>query len=166
MVINYFGYRHPELLAKMATDDTSDENQDAKRMLPDNCISFGVMIVDDEKDILEILRRYLQKWNFEVDAFFDPFAALEKFRSRPDYYRVLITDLRMPGMTGVELANRLIDLKPGINIVLMTAFETDDIALPANASGSANVIKGQDILRKPFRLEQICQAVKERLTKE
>ena len=126
-------------------------------------VPFGIMVVDDEQDILEIVRKYLQKWNFKVDAFSNPFMAFEQFKSRPDYYRLLLTDIRMPGMTGAELASKIIDLKPEINVVLMTAFETDNVALPVNALGSTNIIKRQDILKKPFRLEQVCQAVKRQL---
>jgi CheY-like chemotaxis protein len=124
------------------------------------------MLVDDEEDILEVVSKYLKKWNFSVDAFSDPLRALGQFKSQPDYYRLLITDMRMPGMTGLELASRIIELKPGINVVLMTAFDTDSVSLPEYALRSTSVIRRQDILRKPFRLEQVCQAVKKQLIKE
>jgi DNA-binding NtrC family response regulator len=125
---------------------------------------FGIILVDDEKDILEIVRKYLQKWNFEVEAFSDPAEALEEFSSRPDYYQLLITDIRMAGMTGVELASKIIALKPGMHVVLMTAFESENIVLSVEPSGSTNIIRRQDILKKPFRLEQVCEAVKKQLT--
>jgi two-component system response regulator HydG len=150
----------------MTQDTTNNQKQNGGSVSIKDDVSFGIMVVDDEQDILGIVRKYLQKWNFEVDTFSDPFVALEQFKSRPDYYRLLITDIRMPGMTGTELASKVINLKPEINVVLMTAFETDNVALPVNAQGSTNVVKRQDILRKPFRLEQICQAVKKQLVKE
>jgi two-component system response regulator HydG len=150
----------------MTQDTTNNQKQNGGSVSIKDDVSFGIMVVDDEQDILGIVRKYLQKWNFEVDTFSDPFVALEQFKSRPDYYRLLITDIRMPGMTGTELASKVINLKPEINVVLMTAFETDNVALPVNAQGSTNVVKRQDILKKPFRLEQVCQAVKKQLVKE
>ncbi|HEX2558093.1 MAG TPA: response regulator, partial [Nitrososphaera sp.] len=103
----------------MTQDTTNNQKQNGGSVSIKDDVSFGIMVVDDEQDILGIVRKYLQKWNFEVDAFSDPFIALEQFKSRRDYYRLLLTDMRMPGMTGVELASKIIDLKPGINVVLM-----------------------------------------------
>ena len=165
MVICNSAWSKPKLNRKMVPQPTKSQRDDVSASYKDDGAPFGIMVVDDEKDILEIVSKYLQKWNFDVDSFSDPHLALERFKSRIDHYKLLITDVRMPGMTGIELARRIVDLKPEINVVLMTAFEIDDFILPFNTRGSTRIIRRQDILRKPFRLDEVCQAVKKQMLK-
>ena len=150
----------------MVSEPMNSHRNDINALPTKDNVNFGIMVVDDEKDLLEIVSKYLQKWNFEVDSYCDPYIALERFKTRADHYMLLITDIRMPGMTGIELASALISIKPEINVVLMTAFETDDFVLPRSMRGSTNLIRRRDILRKPFRLDEVCQAVKKQMLRE
>ena len=63
------------------------------------------MIVDDDMDILIILKKGLEMKGFEVHTFYDPIQALEKFK--PDYYEIVLTDVRMPGLNGFELYRQI-----------------------------------------------------------
>jgi DNA-binding response OmpR family regulator len=117
------------------------------------------MVVDDEVDIVFVIRRYLEKWGFSVDTFTDPNYALQSFKNHPDRYSVALIDIRMPEMSGVELANRMLKIRSGINIVIMTAFEIESIDFETDLP----TIKHDDILRKPFSLTQVCNAVKKQL---
>jgi CheY-like chemotaxis protein len=88
------------------------------------------MVVDDEKDILRILKRDLESSNFEnrfnVEVFSNSESALNAFASHPDgYYDLVLTDIRMSKMTGFELYRRLKERSPSIKIVFLTAFEID-----------------------------------------
>lgn len=88
------------------------------------------MVVDDEKDILRILKRDLESSNFEnrfnVEVFSTSESALNAFASHPDdYYDLVLTDIRMSKMTGFELYRRLKERSPSIKIVFLTAFEID-----------------------------------------
>ena len=118
-----------------------------------------IMAVDDEFDIVFVIRRYLEKWGFEVDTFTNPLYAYEIFKSNPERYALLLTDIRMPEMTGIRLAKLVQAAKPNMKVVIMTAYEVtaDELSehLPA--------ISHEDILRKPFKLLQICTAVKKQL---
>jgi CheY-like chemotaxis protein len=87
-----------------------------------------IMIVDDEKDILRILKRDLESNNlknkFNVEAYSDSEAALRAFADHPDnYYDLVLTDIRMSKMTGFELYRRLKEKSPSVKIVFLTAFE-------------------------------------------
>lgn len=118
-----------------------------------------IMVVDDELDILHVIRRYLEKWGFKVDTFSDPLYALQKFKESPGEYSLALLDIRMPEMSGVTLATLMRKVKPDIKIVIMTAFEivAEDLQV------SLPTIKHDDILQKPFKLIQICTTVKKQL---
>jgi DNA-binding NtrC family response regulator len=113
------------------------------------------MIVDDEPDILFILGAVLRKWNIPHEAFSDPLKALELFETAPQNYRMLLTDNRMPEMTGLELTSKILKIRNDMPVVLMTAFEVsaNDLAtqLPA--------IKREQILQKPFDMKRIHECL-------
>jgi CheY-like chemotaxis protein len=87
-----------------------------------------IMVVDDEKDILRIIKRDLEsndsKITFRVDAFSDSESALNAFNSHPnDYYDLVLTDIRMPKMNGFELYRHIKQRNPTMKIAFITAFE-------------------------------------------
>jgi CheY-like chemotaxis protein len=118
-----------------------------------------IMVVDDEYDVLYIVRRHLEKWGFEVDTFSDPYHALQVFKQNQDRYSLVLTDIRMPEMSGIALAAMILKVKPDCKIVIMTAFEilADELKI------SLPTIKHDDILQKPFTQNQVCNAVKKHL---
>jgi DNA-binding response OmpR family regulator len=67
--------------------------------------SRRIMVVDDDNDILVILKKGLERNGFEVDTFYDPIQALEKFK--PNYYDIILTDVKMPGLNGFELYRQI-----------------------------------------------------------
>lgn len=84
-----------------------------------------IMVVDDEKDILSIIKRGLEsKKRFEVDTFIDAEDALNSIKSKPiDYYDLVLTDIRMPKINGFELYRRIKENNPEMKVVFITAFE-------------------------------------------
>ena len=118
-----------------------------------------IMAVDDEFDIIFVIRMYLEKWGFDVETFTNPLYALEKFKENPEQYSLLLTDIRMPEMTGIRLARLVQEIKPSMKVVIMTAYEVT----PDELNEHLPTISHEDILRKPFRLLQICTAVKKQL---
>jgi CheY-like chemotaxis protein len=85
------------------------------------------LALDDDFDIIVIIRATLQKHGYVVFAFTDPFLALEHFKINADGYGLVISDVRMPGMNGFEFISRVKELRPDIKVILMTAFEINDI---------------------------------------
>jgi CheY-like chemotaxis protein len=117
------------------------------------------MLVDDEVDILEVTKRGLG--SLDVTAFSDPRAAYNAIKNNPKEYCMLITDVRMPGMTGFELAREAKKLNDEIKILLMTAFEInlDEFrkVLPSTVIDAT--------LTKPFQLSKLQSVVASLLSK-
>jgi len=89
--------------------------------------SKSILALDDDFDIIVIIKSVLQKQGFVVFAFTDPYLALEHFKINANGYGLVISDVRMPGMNGFEFVSRVKELKPDIKAILMTAFEINDI---------------------------------------
>lgn len=121
-----------------------------------------IMVVDDEFDILMIVRRYLERWGFSVDTFTNPIYALAKFKEKPDAYSLALLDIRMPEMTGIRLAGMLREVRPDLKVVIMTAYEVT----PDELQEHLPRITHREILQKPFKLLQICTTVKKQLQAE
>ena len=87
----------------------------------------SILVLDDDLDIIVIIKSVLQKQGFVVFGFTDPYLALEHFKINANGYGLVISDVRMPGMNGFEFVSRVKELKPDIKAILMTAFEINDI---------------------------------------
>lgn len=85
--------------------------------------------MDDEPDILKLFHDFLSKIkDISIFTFTDPLMALEHFRMYKNEYVLVISDLRMPNLHGLELVNIIKDLNPLVRTILMTAFAiTDDL---------------------------------------
>jgi CheY-like chemotaxis protein len=101
----------------------------------------------------------LERWGYSVDTYTNPAFALQIFKNNPNRYSMILTDIRMPEMSGVTLATMMQKVKPDVKIVIMTAFEIE----PDDLSMNLPTITHDEILKKPFSLIQICEAVKKRL---
>ncbi|MBI9075351.1 MAG: PAS domain S-box protein [Desulfatibacillum sp.] len=81
-----------------------------------------VLLVEDEKSILDMTTKMLEKLGYQVTPFMDPQAALESLQTNPFAYDLLLTDMTMPHMTGFELAVKCQEIKPALPILLCTGF--------------------------------------------
>lgn len=106
-----------------------------------------VLVVDDEADARDVLSAFLAQAGFDVDDAADGFSALTKVsRKRPD---VVVTDLRMPGMTGVDLLQRIRRIHGDVPVILATGLETWDLCTAAEAYGAVTC------LVKPIELDEL-----------
>jgi DNA-binding response OmpR family regulator len=115
----------------------------------------SILVVEDESDILDLVLRHMRANDFAPDGFTDPLVALEAFKIDPNRYAAVLTDIRMHGMSGIELARRILRTNPQTKIVLMTAYDITDDQL-----GDLPVIKVEDIIKKPSKLTEICSRMK------
>jgi FixJ family two-component response regulator len=99
------------------------------------------------------------KRGFTVETFTNPLYAFQMFKDNPDRYSVALLDIRMPEISGIDLAKKMQEVKSKMNILIMTAFEiyADDLKL------SLPTIKYGDVLIKPLKVDQVCSAVKKQL---
>jgi PAS domain S-box-containing protein len=81
-----------------------------------------ILFVDDEETLVVLNQQLLATLGYAVTARTNPLEALEFFRSQPDNFDLVITDMTMPKMTGEELARELIKIRPDIPIILCTGF--------------------------------------------
>ena len=106
---------------------------------------MDLLLVEDKDSFRRLLSQALAGSPWKVEAVADPQAALRFLEARP--FQVLVTDLRLPGMSGLELIRRARRLHPGLRVVLMSAFgEPKDIV-------EAMRLGADDFLPKPFDLD-------------
>src|SRR5919198_5384276 len=88
----------------------------------------SILAVDDESAIVDIIKQSLQRQEFKVCAFTDPFKALAHFNSdaKEDYHHIVLSDIRMPGMNGYEFVRKVKESNPKVKVLLMSAFEIND----------------------------------------
>ena len=107
-----------------------------------------ILIVDDEPDMLKLLSMTIQrKAPYQVTTTNNPVEALELVKGGG--FDLIISDLKMPGLDGIELLDAVKRLDPDIPVILMTAYGTIESASEAMEKG------GFDFITKPFRIEQI-----------
>jgi DNA-binding response OmpR family regulator len=87
----------------------------------------SIIVVDDEIELASLFKTFLENERYEVVSFTDPTLALEWFKETSDKHSLIITDLRMPGMCGIDLAKDIRKINNNIKIFLMTAFETHSL---------------------------------------
>jgi PAS domain S-box-containing protein len=103
--------------------DSSQEPEDKQRTsLPPG--NEHIMVVDDEKAIIDMYKLILERQGYKVTAHFDSKKSLEDFQSDPGKFDLLITDQAMPGLTGYELAEKILQLRPDMPIILCTGFSS------------------------------------------
>jgi DNA-binding NtrC family response regulator len=85
-----------------------------------------LLIVDDDSDIVQVLKMGLLQNGFLVEAFTNPQEALQSFKSDAESYCLVLSDIRMPGISGIQLSKKVKEVNPNVKVVLMTAFEIRD----------------------------------------
>jgi len=113
-----------------------------------------LLLVDDEPVVARVMTEQLRRLGYRVTAVNDPEEALELIAEDPDDFDLLLTDLQMPRMDGVELAARVARLRPGLPVVLSTGNRWSVPAATARAAGI------REIVDKPFRIEELAQALR------
>ncbi len=119
-----------------------------------------VAIIDDELDITVLFRDAIRGIRgISIFTFTDPIMALEHFKINRKDYRLIVSDLRMPGINGIELLKRIKELNPLVRTVLMTAFEFNDELFQQYAE--KQIING--FLQKPILLKDLVKEVDNQL---
>jgi DNA-binding NtrC family response regulator len=119
----------------------------------------SILVLDDELDIVRIVERFLQGLGFRVSAFTDPVVALEYLKSNlENCCNIVISDIRMPGMNGYELVKKVKEIKPECKIILMSAFDINNVEFPKVLPG----IRIDAFLQKPFSIRKLKDLIMEK----
>lgn len=113
----------------------------------------NVLVVDDEESILSSLKNVLDRMGYDVVAVNNSEEAYKVFRKRPSDFDLVITDLTMPQTTGVELASKLMDIRPDIPVILCTGFDDAIGEVEVKAMGI------RELLMKPASINELKTAI-------
>jgi len=120
-----------------------------------HAISGLVLLVDDEPFVRGFVLRALELAGLSVLPVESAEEAIRLSQSTEDAIDILVTDLRLPEMSGLELIERVRCQRPGLPVVLMSGMEREDAILEANAD-----LSGMEFLHKPFRPSQLLDAIR------
>jgi len=116
--------------------------------------SERILVVDDEKEIVQLHELYLSKLGYRVSSMSDSTAAYEHFRTNPEGVDLVITDMAMPSLTGLDLARRMLAERPDLPIILCTGYSE---VINAESAIQAGI---RAFLLKPFQEKELLSLVR------
>ncbi|MCJ7524974.1 MAG: response regulator [Candidatus Aminicenantes bacterium] len=117
-----------------------------------------ILIADDEKDIRELLCDYLEGEGYECQLAANAFEALEKFKAA-DNFDIIMSDIRMPGKTGLDLLDDIKRLDQDVMVIMISAVKDIESAIAAMSKGA------YDYVSKPFKLNEVSFVANKALEK-
>jgi len=110
-----------------------------------------IMIVDDEADILNLYMDYLQMEGLKVRTFEDPIQALSEIKINHSSYCMIVSDIRMPQMSGIEFIKRVNKIDSELDVIFMTAFDLEHDKIKE--------VEKAEFLKKPVKLENLRECI-------
>ncbi|HXW01030.1 MAG TPA: response regulator, partial [Anaerolineae bacterium] len=120
--------------------------------------SEKIIIVDDEIDVLDLCKRILEAKGYQVTTARDGHQVVEF--AKKEHFDLLLTDIRMPGMSGLDVAQAVKQFAPNVICVTMTGFSTMDMAIEALKLGI------DEFIMKPFSPDELSMTISKALDKE
>jgi DNA-binding NtrC family response regulator len=110
-----------------------------------------ILLVDDEAPLLDLLKRYLERLGYEVEACLTPADALKSFAADPSRVSLVLTDLTLPGMKGDEMIAQMRAIAPKLRVIIVSGY-------PYEPKGKRTVF-----LQKPFLPKMLAEQLEELL---
>ena len=120
--------------------------------------SFSVLLVDDEKDFLDTLVKRLRMRQIQIDGVYSGSAALDLLASKP--VDVVVLDVRMPGMDGVEVLKHIKERHPLVEVIMLTGHANMEVAIEGMKLGAF------DYLLKPIEIDQLLYKLQDAYQKK
>jgi putative two-component system response regulator len=117
-----------------------------------------ILITDDEKDIRELLKDFLESEGYECQLAANAFEALEKFKADGNF-DIIMSDIRMPGKSGLELLEEIKQINQDVMVIMISAVKDIESAITAMEKGA------YDYVSKPFKLNEVAFAASKALEK-
>ena len=118
-----------------------------------------ILLVDDEEPLVRIEENFLQRCGYQVSSRISSVDALELFRCYPNRFDLVVTDMSMPNMTGLEMARKMMEIRKDIPIILCTGFSEVISAEKAKAMGI------REYVMKPVMMKDLAVTVRRILKK-
>lgn len=118
-----------------------------------------ILFVDDEKDITRVSEETLKRLGYQVEAMTNPKDALALFELNPGYFDVVVTDMTMPHMTGKRLAEKLMEIRSDIPIIISTGHSA---LIDVKIAGQLGIAA---YLEKPVSVTDIASTIRDILDK-
>src|SRR5262245_2195823 len=126
-------------------------------------LPLSILVIDDEIYIGLLLKQFLQGYGFNVISFTDSLLAFEHLKNSHKNYSLIITDLRMPGMSAIELYIKLRkEISSSIKIFLITVFDISDLKDQINFQTA----KIENIIQKPIKLSRLKKIINQTFQQE
>lgn len=116
-----------------------------------------ILLVEDDLDLMRLFNDALTVGGYQVDGFTEPSKAFSHFKDNSHDYDLVISDVRMPQMSGLELVKKINEVNKNVKVLLMSAFEME--------SDNLKELKLNEFLQKPLHIEQLIKTVKKYLDK-
>jgi PAS domain S-box-containing protein len=113
-----------------------------------------ILVVEDEESVRDMVCKTLQSMGHEIITAHDGADALEKYKQHTGTIHLLLTDVVMPHMSGIDLAETLIAQHPDLKVIFMSGYTSSDVVKESPAG------KGSSFLEKPFALDHLCHTVR------
>ncbi len=120
---------------------------------PANGQGKHILYIDDEEAILLLMQRLLERQGYRVSTFTSPEKALAAARADPAQFDLAVTDYNMPGMSGLNVAIALRDIRADLPVVLASGYITEELRANAPAAGIS------ELIYKPDTVDELCEAV-------
>ncbi len=114
-----------------------------------------IIVIDDEKIVVDMTKKVLEQEGYEVDGFTDSKLALEQIKKK--HYDLVITDLKMEEVSGMDILKEVNARYPGSKVIMLTAYATLDAAIEAIRE------KIYDFFPKPVKIVELKKSVKKAL---
>jgi CheY-like chemotaxis protein len=114
-----------------------------------------ILVVDNDPETALTIKMELERKGISSDAFSDPLKALKHFGRHSDDYVLVLSDVRMPAMSGFKLVRRIRSIQPDTKIILMTSFEIDSSEFVRVFPST----KVDGLLQKPFAIPAVCNII-------
>jgi len=115
-----------------------------------------LLIVDDDPDNAQVIKLGLLKCGFLVDAYTNPEEALQQFESNAESYSLLLSDIWMKSMSGIQLAEKVKETNPNVKILLLTGSEIGDDKEFSKISTSTSI---DGFLQKPISIKKLTDKI-------
>ena len=125
--------------------------------------SGSILVLDDDFEITTLIKISLQRHGYNVFGFTDPFLALEHFKINHSTYSLVISDLRMPSMSGFQFIQNIKIIRPKINVLLMSAF---DVVGDSEFSTHSNKYEIDGFLQKPISIKKLNSIINSYMMKK